>query len=115
MLLLHLALERKVWSFGHEYGRNYVHNIWVGCLVNHKTLGGGGGGGGGLQPPEPPWDIGTSPTEYENLILLFSSDSFDLGFYSLYCYRFLFLAPPNLFLVHSVFHIVTEDGWLYSS
>ena len=76
---------------------------------------GGGGGGGGLQPPEPPWDIGTSPTEYENLILLFSSDSFDLGFYSLYCYRFLFLAPPNLFLVHSVFHIVTEDGWLYSS
>ena len=49
-------------------------------------------------------DIGTFPTEYDNLIPLFSSDSFDLG--SLYCYHFLFLAPPNLFLVHSVFFIL---------
>ena len=103
-LLPHLALEREVWSFVHEYGRNCVHNIG-GALVNYKTLGGLCPQSLPHPPPPPPRfrrlcqcsnrNIGTSPKN------LFSSGSFDLGFYS--CYRFLFLAPPNLFLVHSVF------------
>ena len=112
-LLPHLALEREVWSFVHEYGRNCIHNIGGAVWLTIKHW-----GGSPQSPPPPSSDAyaNVATGTLESLLrICFPPTVLILAFIPLLLSFSVFSPTQCISGSFSVFHIFTEDGWLYSS